>query len=62
MNNNICEYINEDDMPRKICIRACSKVQAKSLVRAISRKYGYRVLLKNINVLYIDNNAKPVNI
>lgn len=62
MNNYVCEYINNDGVVREMCVKACSKIQARSMVRAITRKFGYPVLLKNINVLYIDNNRKPVNI
>lgn len=62
MNNYICEYINGDDVIRTMCVRACSKIQARSMVRAITRRFGYTVLLKNINVLYIDNSKTPINV
>jgi len=66
MNTYICEYIEKDSnpiytAPRKIAVRAMSKVAAKSIVRALLRQHGYIVLLKDINVLYIDNIQKPVN-
>ncbi len=62
MNNYVCEYINNDGVTREMCVKAHSKIQARSLVRTITHKFGYPVLLKNINVLYIDNSRKPVNV
>lgn len=66
MNTYICLYIVQDSRytylaPQQIAVRATSKVAAKSIVRALLRQHGYGVLLKNINVLYIDNGQKPVN-
>ena len=67
MNTYICSYVVQDSRytytaPREIAVRATSKAAAKSIVRALLRQHGYGVLLKNINVLYIDNGKKPVNI
>ena len=66
MNTYICSYIVQDSRytyttPRQIAVRATSKVAAKSIVRSLLRQHGYGVLLKNINVLYIDNAKTPVN-
>lgn len=60
MNNYICEYVCEEHL-RKICVRAYSKIQAKTIVRQLIRKHGYKVYLKDINPLYIDNSQKAVN-
>lgn len=62
MNNYVCEYINNDGAIREMCVKACNKNQARSTVHTIVRNFGYPILLKNINVLYIDNNRKPVNV
>lgn len=62
MNNYICNYIDHVGDICVMCVRACSKIQARSIVRAITRKNGYPVLLKNINVVYIDNSKTPINV
>lgn len=62
MNNYVCEYINNDGVIREMCVKALNKNQARSFVRKITSTYGYKILYKNIKVLYIDNNRKPVNI
>lgn len=60
MNKYVCEYVCENNT-RTICVKAYSKVQAKSIVRQIIRTNGYMVLLKDIKPLYIDNSRKAVN-
>ena len=61
MNNYVCEYVYENNEPREMCVRAYSKREAQSIVRSITRRFGYPVLLKNIKVLYINNERKAVN-
>ena len=60
MNKYVCEYVCENNL-RTMCVKAYSKVQAKTIVRRIVRQHGYKVLLKDINPMYIDNARKAVN-
>lgn len=60
MNNYICEYLCEEHL-RKICVRAYSTESAKRTVRAVLRQHGHKVFLKDIKVLYINNEFTPVN-
>ena len=60
LNKYVCEYVCDYNL-RTMCVKACSKAQAKSIVRQILREHGYKVMLKDINPMYIDNGRKAVN-
>lgn len=62
MNNvYVCEIRIKAFEIAKISIKAMTKKQAKSICRKYMRKRGYKVLLKDVHVLYIDNNRKQMN-
>ena len=60
MNKYVCECVCENNL-RKICVKAYSKRDAKNIVKQIVRQHGYKVFLKDINPMYIDNSLKAVN-
>lgn len=60
MNVYVCEF-RIDGYVMTQGIKAMTKVQAKSICRYILRQKGYKILLRDINVLYIDNNRIPMN-
>lgn len=60
MNIYVCEF-KIDGYVMTQGIKAMTKAQAKTICRYILRQRGYKVILKDINVLYIDNSRKPMN-
>jgi hypothetical protein len=56
----VCECFIGDEV-RRIVTKAYSKRGAKSAAKNYLRERGYKVLLKDINPMYIDNSQTSVN-
>jgi hypothetical protein len=61
MNVYVCEVRINATESMVVSIKAMTKVQAKTICRYTLRQRGYKVILKDINVMYIDNGRTPMN-
>ena len=61
MNVYVCEVRINAVESMVVGIKAMTKVQAKSICRDTLRRRGYNIVLKDINVMYIDNNRPSIN-
>lgn len=57
----VCEVRINDTESMVVSIKAMTKMQAKTICRYTLRMRGYNIILKDINVMYIDNNRPPMN-
>ena len=61
MNIYVCEVRINAVESMVVSIKAMTKVQAKTICRYVLRQRGYKIILKDINVMYIDNNRPSMN-
>lgn len=61
MNVYACEVRINACESMVVSIKAMTKMQAKTICRCTLRQRGYNIILKDINVMYIDNNKTPLN-
>ena len=61
MNVYVCEVRINACESMVVSIKAMTKMQAKTFCRYTLRMHGYNIILKDINVMYIDNNRTPMN-
>lgn len=62
MNNYVIEFKYADsNVISTITVRAWCFVAAKHTARDIIRKHGYKAYMKDMRLLYIDNERKAVN-
>lgn len=61
MNVYVCEVRINPSESMALSIKAMTKVQARTICRYTLRQRGYKITLKDIHVMYIDNSRKAIN-
>ena len=61
MNTYVCEVRINDDELMVVSVKATIKLQARVNCRDALRKLGYKITLKDIHVMYIDNCRPAIN-
>jgi len=61
MNVYVCKVRINATESIVVSIKAMTKTQAKTICRYTLRQRGYNIILKDINVMYIDNNRPSMN-
>ena len=61
MDTYVCEVRISDVDLAEVNVKATTKLQAKINCRDSLRKLGYKITLKDIHVMYIDNSRPAIN-
>ena len=61
MDTYVCEVRINDDELAEVNVKAMSKLQVRTNCRDALRKLGYKITLKDIHVMYIDNSRPAIN-
>ena len=61
MDTYVCEVRINDVESMVVSVKAMIKLQARINCRDALRKLGYKITLKDIHVMYIDNNRPAIN-
>ena len=61
MDTYVCEVRINDFESMVVSVKAMTKLQARRNCRDVLRKLGYKITLKDIHVMYIDNSRPAIN-